>query len=47
MTPSTKLAQFTQDYDPHDIGLREVWETLIATGRRLGEVAISVDVDPQ
>ena len=38
LADQTNLAQFTQDYDPHDIGLRDVWETLIATGRRLGEV---------
>ena len=32
------LRQFVQLYDPHDLGLRDMWEIVMATGRRVGEV---------
>lgn len=32
------LAQLSQDHDPSDHGLRDMWETIVVTGRRLGEV---------
>jgi integrase len=34
----TNLARLAHDYDPDDRGLRDVWETIVATGRRVGEV---------
>jgi integrase len=38
LADEANLTQFAGTYDSQDIGLRDVWETLIATGRRLGEV---------
>lgn len=38
LADEANLARFTEVYDSQDIGLRDVWETQIATGRRLGEV---------
>jgi hypothetical protein len=32
------LQQLADGYDPHDRGLRDVWETIIVTGRRASEV---------
>lgn len=32
------LARLAADHDPDDRGLRDVWETIVATGRRVGEV---------
>jgi integrase len=32
------LKQFAQLYDPHDLGLRDMWEIVVTTGRRVGEV---------
>ncbi|MGH3466791.1 MAG: tyrosine-type recombinase/integrase, partial [Thermocrispum sp.] len=32
------VARLADRYDPSDVGLRDIWETLVATGRRLGEV---------
>jgi integrase len=38
LADETNLARLAENYDPRDLGLRDIWETLIATGRRLGEV---------
>jgi integrase len=32
------LRQLADTYDPLDLGLRDIWETIILTGRRCGEV---------
>ncbi|TXL84986.1 site-specific integrase [Streptomyces sp. IB2014 016-6] len=32
------LQQLAREHDPHDRGLRDIWETIVATGRRAGEV---------
>jgi integrase len=32
------LADLARDHDPHDRGLRDVWETIIVTGRRCSEI---------
>ncbi|MBX7131469.1 MAG: site-specific integrase [Fimbriimonadaceae bacterium] len=32
------LARFAADYDPYDRGLRDVWEIIVMTGRRVNEV---------
>ncbi len=32
------LGRFAQVYDPHDLGLRDMWEITVTTGRRIGEV---------
>jgi integrase len=32
------LHRLAEQHDPFDHGLRDIWETLIATGRRIGEV---------
>lgn len=32
------LSDLAEKFDPHDRGLRDVWETTVATGRRIGEV---------
>ena len=32
------LRQFAQVYDPHDLGLRDMWEIVVTTGRRVREV---------
>jgi integrase len=32
------LARLAQAYDPEDRGLRDVWETIVTTGRRVSEV---------
>ncbi|MDX3577840.1 site-specific integrase [Streptomyces sp. FL07-04A] len=32
------LAEFTRFHDPDDEGARDIWEILVVTGRRLGEV---------
>ena len=38
LADSANLALLAEKYDSNDVGLRDIWETLIATGRRLGEV---------
>ena len=39
MTPSeASLQALARNHDPFDRGLRDVWETIIVTGRRCGEV---------
>lgn len=32
------LRQLAEAHDPNDSGLRDIWETILATGRRVGEV---------
>jgi integrase len=32
------LSRLAEVYDPADFGLRDIWETIIVTGRRVGEV---------
>ncbi len=32
------LRQFAHVYDPHDLGLRDMWEIVVTTGRRVREV---------
>lgn len=32
------LARLAAEFDPQDSGLRDVWETVVTTGRRIGEV---------
>jgi integrase len=32
------LARLAEEYDPEDQGLRDIWETIVITGRRVGEV---------
>ncbi|MFI8420251.1 hypothetical protein [Streptomyces sp. NPDC085479] len=32
------LAELTRVYDPDDEGARDIWEIVVVTGRRLGEV---------
>lgn len=32
------LARLAEAYDPEDQGLRDIWETIVITGRRVGEV---------
>src|SRR6266487_7101987 len=32
------LARLAEIYDPADFGLRDIWETIIVTGRRVSEV---------
>ncbi len=34
----TTLRQFAHVYDPHDLGLRDMWEIVVTTGRRVREV---------
>jgi hypothetical protein len=34
----TNLQRLADHHDPNDHGLRDIWEALIATGRRIGEV---------
>src|SRR6266545_3388384 len=38
LADETNLRRLAEDHDPLDHGVRDIWETLIATGRRLGEV---------
>ncbi len=38
LADETNLGRLAADHDPADHGVRDIWETLIATGRRLGEV---------
>lgn len=38
LADDTNLAAFAATYDPHDRGLRDVWEAIVVTGRRCGEV---------
>ncbi len=38
LADEANLARLAEKYDSNDIGLRDIWQTLIATGRRLGEV---------
>ena len=34
LADEANLARLAQDYDPSDLGLRDIWETIIVTGRR-------------
>jgi integrase len=38
LADEANLRQLADGYDPHDRGLRDVWETIIVTGRRASEV---------
>jgi hypothetical protein len=38
LADEANLHRLAERYDPFDHGLRDIWETLIATGRRIGEV---------
>jgi integrase len=38
LADETNLRQFATTYDPHDRGLRDIWETIVLTGRRCNEV---------
>jgi integrase len=38
LAEETNLAHLAADHDPADRGLRDVWETIVCTGRRAGEV---------
>jgi integrase len=38
LADEANLAGFAATYDPGDRGLRDVWETAVSTGRRIGEV---------
>ncbi|MET8181519.1 site-specific integrase [Streptomyces sp. NPDC005336] len=38
LADEANLQQLADCYDPHDRGLRDVWETIIVTGRRANEV---------
>ena len=38
LADEANLARLAEKYDSNDVGLRDIWQTLIATGRRLGEV---------
>ncbi|WP_202120928.1 tyrosine-type recombinase/integrase [Streptomyces sp. BA2] len=38
LADENNLQQFADTYDPGDRGLREIWETIVVTGRRAGEV---------
>ena len=38
LADEANLARLAEVYDPADFGLRDIWETIIVTGRRVGEV---------
>ncbi|MGW2647129.1 tyrosine-type recombinase/integrase [Streptomyces sp. NPDC001393] len=38
LAEEANLQQLADGYDPHDRGLRDMWETIIVTGRRASEV---------
>ncbi|GAA4727369.1 hypothetical protein Prum_068790 [Phytohabitans rumicis] len=38
LADETNLGRLAEHHDPADHGLRDIWETLITTGRRIGEV---------
>ncbi|WP_328543873.1 site-specific integrase [Streptomyces europaeiscabiei] len=38
LADESNLAQLAETYDPLDQGMRDIWETIIITGRRSGEV---------
>lgn len=38
LAAETNLTQLAADNDPQDWGLRDIWETVVTTGRRIGEV---------
>ncbi|WP_410814883.1 tyrosine-type recombinase/integrase [Micromonospora sp. 067-2] len=38
LADEANLRRLAEHHDPFDHGLRDIWETLIATGRRIGEV---------
>lgn len=38
LADEANLAALARDYDPNDRGVRDIWEILITTGRRSGEV---------
>lgn len=44
LADEANLRSFAEDHDPRDRGLRDVWETLVYTGRRCSEV-LQLQVD--
>ncbi|MGH3182635.1 MAG: tyrosine-type recombinase/integrase, partial [Streptosporangiaceae bacterium] len=44
LAAEANLAQLAEAYDPLDQGMRDIWETIIITGRRSGEV-LNVPLD--
>jgi integrase len=38
LASEANLERLAAEYDPHDRGLRDIWETMIVSGRRSGEV---------
>ncbi|MDT3444007.1 tyrosine-type recombinase/integrase [Pseudofrankia sp. BMG5.37] len=38
LADETNLTRLAADYDPQDWGMRDIWETVVITGRRIGEV---------
>src|ERR1700704_812508 len=38
LAEETNLARLAESYDPDDQGLRDMWETIVTTGRRSSEV---------
>ncbi len=44
LADEANLARLAAEYDPQDRGVRDIWETVVTTGRRIGEV-ISVRWD--
>jgi integrase len=38
LADESNLRRLAAEYDSHDRGLRDMWETIVATGRRVGEV---------
>ncbi|WP_225886178.1 hypothetical protein [Streptomyces canus] len=38
LADEANLQQLASGHDPHDRGLRDMWETIIVTGRRANEV---------
>jgi integrase len=38
LADEANLARLAEVYDPTDLGLRDIWETIIVTGRRVSEV---------
>jgi integrase len=38
LADETNLARLAEVYDPHDQGLRDAWEAIVVTGRRVSEI---------
>jgi integrase len=38
LADETNLGRLAEDYDPRDQGLRDIWESIVATGRRVSEI---------